>query len=73
MAKPAISKDNGSTGAILKNVRQQAELTQDQAAKLLHTTQSYISKIESGQRRVHVARLKDFARVYKKGVGYFLK
>ncbi len=57
----------------LKKAREDAGLTQIQAAKKLGSTQAYISKVESGQLRVDVTQLKKFASIYKKDVGSFLK
>jgi len=34
--------------------------------------QSYVSKCESGERRVDVVELKDFARLYGVRIGYFV-
>ncbi len=56
----------------LKKARQEAGLEQEQVADLLGKTQSYISKIESGQRRIDVIQLKEFAKIYKKDIKYFL-
>ena len=56
----------------IKKARCDAGLDQKQVAELLGTTQSNISKIESGQRRVDVLQLKELARVYKKRVSYFI-
>ena len=36
-------------------------------------TQSFISKIEAGQRRIDVVQLKEFAKIYKKSLDYFIK
>ena len=40
---------------------------------MLKVSQSYISKIESGQRRVDIVQLKAFARIYRKKIDYFIK
>lgn len=56
----------------LKKAREESGLSQLQAAKLLKKTQSYISKLESGQRHVNVIQLKEFARIYKREIKYFL-
>ena len=56
----------------IKKARNDAGLGQEEAARLLGTTQSNISKIESGQRRIDVLQLKELARVYKKPASYFL-
>ena len=57
----------------LKKARIEAGLDQEEVAKLLKKTQSYISKIESGQRRIDVVQLKELAKIYKKDISFFLK
>ena len=58
--------------ARLKKAREEAGLQQQDVAHLLKRTQSYVSKLESGQRRVDVVQLKTLARIYKKDMGYFV-
>lgn len=53
--------------------RKDAKLNQKQAAELLEKTQSYISKIESGQRRIDIRQLKDFAKIYNKKISFFIE
>jgi len=48
-------------------------LSQEQVANLLHRTQSYVSKIESGQRKIDIIQLKKFAKIYKKSLDFFIK
>lgn len=57
----------------LIKARKQAKLRQQDAAKKLGRTQSYISKIEAGQRRIDTVQLKEFAAVYKKNIRFFIK
>ena len=57
----------------LKKARIEAGLDQKEVAKLLGRSQSYVSKIESGQRRIDIIQLKEFARIYKKDLDYFIK
>jgi len=57
----------------LKIARVNAELSQQEVAKKLGKPQSYISKIESGERRLDVAEIKKFATMYKKDVSFFIK
>ena len=73
MPKTIYSKDHKYIVERLKKARQGADLDQIDVAKLLKKTQSYISKIESGQRRIDILALKEFARIYKKSIDYFLK
>ncbi len=56
----------------LRAARKEAGLTQVQVAKRLRRTQAFVSKSESGDRRVDVIELKAFARLYRKPLDYFL-
>ena len=56
----------------LKEARIESGLTQEQVAKKLGKPQSYVSKSESGERRLDVTELKKFAELYKKPVSYFI-
>lgn len=73
MPKTIYSKDHKHIVERLRNARREADLNQIRVARLLKKTQSYISKIEAGQRRIDIVVLKEFARVYKKPIDYFLK
>jgi len=73
MSKAIYSKDHKYIVEQLKKARQEAGLEQTEVAKLLGKTQSYLSKIESGQRRIDVVQLKEFAKIYKKDINFFLK
>lgn len=72
MNKAIYTQDHEKLVGKLKQARIVAGIDQKQAAKLLGRTQSYISKIESGQRRVDVVQLKSFAEIYKKSLDFFL-
>lgn len=56
----------------LKAARLSAGLTQKEAARRLRVKQPHISKCESGERRVDVVELRDFARLYGKEITDFL-
>lgn len=56
----------------LREARKGAELTQTEAAKKLNKPQSYISKIERGERRVDVVELSKIANCYKKDINFFI-
>jgi transcriptional regulator with XRE-family HTH domain len=58
---------------ILRKARTEAGLTQRQVAELLQKPQSYVSKCESGERRIDVVELSGFARIYNKPLDYFLE
>lgn len=55
----------------LKTARLEAKLTQVQAAKKLGKPQSFVSKCEAGERRVDIAEVQLFARLYGKPVSFF--
>ncbi len=55
----------------LKQARQDAGLTQMQVARVLNRPQSFVSKFESGERRVDFVELQYLARIYKKPLTYF--
>ena len=57
----------------LKKARKKARLKQKDVAKRLKRTQSYVSKIESGQSRLDIVQLKEIAQVYKKTLDFFIK
>jgi len=56
----------------LRAAREEAGLTQVQVAKRLRRTQAFVSKCESGDRRVDVIELKALAKLYKRPLTYFL-
>jgi transcriptional regulator with XRE-family HTH domain len=56
----------------LRAARKQAGLTQAEVASRLGRPQSFVSKSESGERRVDAVELARFARLYGRRVGFFL-
>ncbi|MDE3102490.1 MAG: helix-turn-helix transcriptional regulator [Chloroflexota bacterium] len=56
----------------LRAARKRAGLTQVEAARRLGKPQSFVSKIESGERRVDVVELKAIAKAYGVPATYFL-
>lgn len=56
----------------LRKARGEAGLKQEDVAQKLGKPQSYISKIERGERRIDVVKLRVFARLYEKNLDYFV-
>jgi transcriptional regulator with XRE-family HTH domain len=73
MSKAIYSKDHKYVVEQLKRARKEAGLEQSEVAKALGRTQSYVSKVESGQRRIDVVTLKEFAKIYKKDISFFIR
>jgi len=57
----------------LREARQAAGLTQVQVAAKLRRPQSFVSKCESGERRVDVVELVAFAQLYRKDLRFFIR
>jgi transcriptional regulator with XRE-family HTH domain len=72
MSKTLYSKDHKHLVEKLKKAREESGLDQKEIAKFLGKSQSYISKIESGQRRIDIIQLKEFAKLYKKEIKFFI-
>jgi transcriptional regulator with XRE-family HTH domain len=73
MPRAIYTKDHNAIVDRLKQARIESGLGQVEVAKKLGKTQSYLSKIESGQRRFDVLQLKEFAKIYKKDLSFFIK
>ena len=66
MKKTIYSKEYKHLVEQIKKARKEADFDQKKVAKSLGRTQSYVSKVESGQVRIDIIQLKEFARIYKK-------
>lgn len=55
----------------LKQARIDSGFSQQEVADKLNKPQSYISKIESGERRLDVVEMKKFSDIYNKPFSYF--
>jgi len=73
MNNSIYSKEYKKVIGRLKKARQEINLKQEEVAKKLKKPQSYVSKIESGEKRLDVIELKRFADIYKKPIDYFIK
>ncbi len=56
----------------LREARLEAGLTQAEAANRLGKSQYFVSRSETGERRVDVIELEAFATIYQKPLSYFL-
>jgi len=57
----------------LRKARKDAGLTQSEVANKLGREQSYVSKCESGERRVDITELVEFARLYERTLDFFAR
>ena len=73
MSKSIYSKDYKEIISRLKKARINCNLSQQAVADKLGKPQSYVAKIESGERRLDVAEIKKFAIIYNRLINYFLK
>jgi transcriptional regulator with XRE-family HTH domain len=56
----------------LRQARHEAGLTQAQVAEAVRRPQSFVSKSESGERRLDPIELAELAELYAKPVGFFV-
>jgi hypothetical protein len=56
----------------LRNARKESGLTQLEDAQKLKQPQSYVSKCESGEKRVDIIELLFFSNIYNKQIDYFI-
>ena len=73
MVRTIYTKTHKALVEKLIKARKKVGFNQKDVAKKLGKTQSYISKIESGQRRIDIVQLKELAEIYKKSPGHFIK
>lgn len=73
MPKSIYTKEYKEIIEKLKQARFDANLKQEDVAQKLKKPQSYVSKVERGERRLDVAEIKILANIYKKDVSYFIQ
>jgi len=71
MSETYSQKNNKLLGK-LRSARLEAGLTQVEASKKLRKPQSYLSKIERGERKIEAIELGNFAKLYNKPLDYFI-
>jgi len=72
MDKTIYTEEHRAIVQRLIKARQESGLKQEDVAKLLNRTQSFVSKVEAGQKRIDVVELKELARIYNKPLGFFI-
>ncbi len=72
MAKTIYSKRRSFLSACLIEAREKAKLTQAQVAESGVISQTELSKIENGQRRVEFLLLLDLAELYSQPIEFFV-
>ena len=72
MSKSIYLKEYRNIIEKLKKARVDVGLKQSDVAQKLKKPQSYVSKIERGERRVDITELKELAKIYKKDITYFI-
>lgn len=72
MSKTIYSQNRDFLSARLIQAREEAKLTQLQVAETYLISQSELSKIENGQRRIEFLVLLDLAKLYSKPVEFFI-
>ena len=70
--KTIYSKDYKTVLKKLKKARKKTGLTQVEIAKRLGKPQSFVSKIENGERRLDIIELKQVTKLYKISVNDLL-
>jgi len=72
MSKSIYSKEYKNVVEKLKKARLEIVLKQEDVARKLKKPQSYVSKIERGERRIDITELKELAKIYKKDINFFI-
>lgn len=60
MEKSTFTREYAALCRLLRETREQAGLTQVELAERLSETQSYVSKVERGERRLDIVQLREF-------------
>jgi len=73
MKKTIYTKKHKYLVSQLIKARKKSMLKQSDVARKLGRTQSYISKMESGQTRIDIVQLKELSEIYNKKIDFFIK
>ena len=73
MGKSLSSTEGEKLAALLRSVRSEAGLTQSEVAERLELPQSFVSKYESGERRLDLVELKQICKALKISLSDFVR
>ena len=73
MEKTIYTREYGTVLRLLREAREQAGITQVELAKKLKQTQSYVSKIERGDRRIDLIQLRTICQILKTNLRDFVE
>ncbi|TGK22329.1 XRE family transcriptional regulator [Leptospira fluminis] len=73
MAKTIYTEEYRAFQKLLKKARKEAGFTQVEVAETLGEPQSYVSKIEAGDRRIDVIEFWTLAKIYRKPLDFFFR
>jgi transcriptional regulator with XRE-family HTH domain len=73
VAKSIYSEGQEKLQILLRGARQDANLNQAELAKKLGRPQSFVSKYESGERRLDIIELREVCRAMKMNLSDFVK
>lgn len=73
MEKSIYTREYGVLLRLLKEAREAAGVTQVELAKKLKQSQSFVSKMERGDRRLDVVQLRTVLRIYNTTLTAFVK
>ena len=73
MGKSIYTREQQALQNLLKGLRRQSAMTQETLAERLKTPQSFVSKYESGERRLDVLELRKVCTVLGIGLSEFAK
>lgn len=73
MKSQELSAQRSALGRLLKSIREEKGLLQREVAERLGTPQSFVSKYESGERRIDLPELKQIAEVLETPFGTLLE
>lgn len=73
MEKSIYTREYAVVLRLVREAREHAGLTQVEVAKRLGQSQSFVSKMERGDRRIDIVQLRAICRLYGSTLGQFVR